>query len=142
MRQNRFWLCVAPVAICALDQSLTLWFQHPEYWRGNYAFANESNPLFSWLLSRHPLAFEAGILAWVSFFCMVLIHAPKRFAMAASIALIIGHTWGAATWLIARVNHGYWLCIAIFFIADATVVLTWEQQMRGEHVQRMPNDEH
>ncbi len=74
MWKRRIWLCVPPFVLCMLDQSITLFGQSAEYWAGNRSVANEANPWFLWLLRQHPLAFEAGIVAWSSCF------APSSFS--------------------------------------------------------------
>jgi hypothetical protein len=125
--KRRLWLCAAPFAVCMLDQSLTLAGQNQAYWAGNYAHANELNPLFCWLLRQHPAAFEAGIGVWVLLFSSIICFAPQKFAMAGAIALIIGHTWGTATWLNGHFAQGYWLCILLFMSSGGLVVATWDK---------------
>ena len=129
---NRFWLCIPPFLMCTLDQGLTLWGQSSIYWAGHYEQAWEGNDLFNWLLRHHPLAFsEAGIVAWVAVFCTAIVLMPRRAAMAVSIAIVLGHAWGASTWLIERVPGGYWLAIALFLATGIIIVATWERFGQG-----------
>ena len=113
--------------LCMLDQVITLVGQSPDYWAGNRALAEEGNPWFLWLLRQHPLAFEAGIAAWVGVFSLVILTFPRRAAMTVSIAIVLGHTWGAATWLCYRFPYGYWITLALFFVSAVLIVATWEK---------------
>ena len=71
-KRQRLWLCLPPWAACTLDQLLTLWGQPTHYWDVSYDYALEASPPFNWLLRQHPLAFEAGIAAWVLLFTAVM----------------------------------------------------------------------
>ena len=110
-----------------LDQLLTLWGQSEQYWQGHYEFALEASPPFRWLLQQHPLAFEAGIFVWILLFCLFIVALPTRLAMIAAIAIMMGHTWGASSWLTMRVAHGYWLAIALFVTTAIAITVCWEQ---------------
>ena len=127
VNRRKLLLCVPPLVLCAIDQTITLAGQSSSYWSGNYADANEVNPLFNWLLQQHPLAFEAGILAWILLFGAVIMVLPRRAAMAASIAIVLGHTWGTATWLCLKIHHGYWIALGLFLASAIVIVLTWEK---------------
>lgn len=125
--RRKLLLCLPPFALCMLDQLITLFGQSSDYWRGNYSVANEMNPWFNWLLRQHPLAFEAGIAAWVIVFCSVILVLPRRVAMTISIAIVLGHTWGAATWLGMMQPYGYWFALALFLASAVMIVVTWER---------------
>jgi hypothetical protein len=129
-------LCIPPVALCLLDQTVTLVGQPKSYWVGNYTDALEGNPWFNWLLQRHPLAFEAGIAAWILLFCSLILLMPRLGAMVISIAVVLGHTWGTATWLCWRVRHGYWLSIGLFLTSAILIVWTWETFSRKNRVEK------
>jgi hypothetical protein len=126
MRKKKLLLCVPPVALCALDQTITLVGQSSQYWAGRYHYANEGNPLFCWLLQRHPLAFEAGIAVWILLFGGLIVLLPRRAAMVVSIAIVLGHSWGTATWLSWKMPHGYWLAIGLFLASAILIVWTWD----------------
>jgi hypothetical protein len=111
-----------------LDQSVTLIGQPPGYWHGQYQLALEGSPPFRWLLTQHPLAFEAGIAVWIALFSAVMLLSPRWLAMAISIAIVIGHTWGTATWLFFRFSQGYWLCILLFFASGIVASLCYQQR--------------
>lgn len=127
MKHHRFWLCASPLALCLLDQTITLAGQPEAYWSGLRSTACEGNPLFCWLLQQHPLAFEAGILVWIMLFCSLIIWLPRRAAMVIAIAVVLGHTWGTATWLCWQVRHGYWIAIGLFLASAILIVWSWEK---------------
>jgi hypothetical protein len=130
--QRQFWLCIPPTVLCLLDQGLTLWYQPAEYWAGDYSIANEASPPMRWLLQQHPLAFEAGALVWNVLFCGVLCLLPQRAAMTVCIALVLGHTWGASTWIANFVPFGYWVTIGLFLASAILIVATWERYSAAE----------
>ena len=111
-----FGLCLPSAAAASLDAVLTLRGQSAEYWAGNYARVNELSPTFHHLLAYHPLAFVAGILAWLLIFGTIILLLPRMLALAMSLAVTIGHTWGATTWLLHRFHYGYQACEALFVL--------------------------
>lgn len=127
MQRRKIWLCVPPFALCMLDQSITLYGQSFNYWKGNYSVANEVNPWFNWLLRQHPLAFEAGIIAWIVVFSVVILALPRRASMTISMAIVLGHTWGTATWMCFVLPFGYWIALALFLASSIIIVATWEK---------------
>ena len=109
-------LCLPPALLALFDAALTLFGQSAAYWAGNYAQVNEQSPTFHQLLATHPLAFTAGLVAWVLVFSGLILLLPQTLAMTASIAVAIGHTWGATTWLIYRFEFGYQTCNGLFLL--------------------------
>jgi hypothetical protein len=125
MPRSKAWLCVGPVLLCLLDQGLTLLGQPQAYWQGHFAAAFEGNPLLKTML-RHG---HAGLLLmplWLAVVCGLVLALPRRFAMAASIAIMLGHTWGAATWMSWMLPGGYWACMALFGLSGVMIALTWD----------------
>jgi hypothetical protein len=100
-------LCLPPLLFCALDGTLTLAGQSGAYWAGNYSAVNELSPTFNHLLRLHPAAFAAGLLAWAGVFVGLILLLPDTLALSVSIAVTLGHTLGAATWLLYRFRYGY-----------------------------------
>jgi len=131
MRRQRLWLCVAPWIFCMIDQGITLQLQSPEYWAGDYSQANEANPWFNWLLRQHPLYFEVGILLWVAVFTLAVVFLPRLLAMIGCVAIVLGHTWGACTWLL-WMPFGYWMVLLMFLMGAIAIVLSWEKHARVE----------
>jgi hypothetical protein len=126
VKKRQFWLCLPPIALCLIDHIITLLFQPAEYWRGTLHAANEANPHFNWLLRQHWLAFEAGIVAWMILFCAVIRLLPGRPAFLLSLAITIGHTWGAGTWISHHFPYGYWLTLGLCFLSAMLVAVTAE----------------
>ncbi len=47
--------------------------------------------------------------------------------MTVSIAIVLGHTWGAATWICWVLPFGYWLALALFLVSAVLIVVKWEK---------------
>ncbi|MFO0873945.1 MAG: hypothetical protein U0575_08245, partial [Phycisphaerales bacterium] len=122
MRARKLWLCLPPAVLCVIDQSVTLWWQPAAYWRGDYAMAREMNPHYGWLLRQHPLAFEAGVVAWIVAFSAAILWLPRRWAFACALAITFGHTWGAGGWLAGNLAMGYWAALALCAMSAVLVV--------------------
>jgi len=90
-------------------------------------------------MQRHPLAFEAGIVAWIGAFSSVLCVLPRRAAMTISIAIVLGHTWGAATWVCYLLPSGYWWTLAMFLASAIVIVATWEKFGRDDASEIRPH---
>jgi hypothetical protein len=126
-RRRLFGLCLPPAATASLDAALTLRGQSAEYWAGNYARVNELSPTFHHLLAYHPVAFVAGFLGWVFIFATMILLLPRTLALAMSLAVTIGHTWGATTWLLHRFQFGYQTCEALFVLTALVLALGIER---------------
>ncbi len=116
LRQRFLGLCLPPLVFCALDTTLTLIGQSAEYWQGQRAYANEISPTWHHLLTAHPAAFAAGMAAWAAIFVMVLLLLPDTLALIVSVAVVLGHTAGAATWLY-NLKFGYQMCNGLVLLA-------------------------
>ncbi len=123
--QRRFiGLCLPPIPFCLLDASLTLIGQSADYWGGDYARVNEASPTFNHLLAIHPLAFLAGIAVWLGVVVGFLLLVPDTLALIASIAVVFGHTIGAASWLLWRFQYSYQLCNGLFLLSAVVLGLS------------------
>ena len=123
LHKNHFWLLVAPVVVTLLDMVVTLAGQPSSYWAGSYSTAVEGAPQGKWLLTAHPVLFIVGILVWIALFGAAILVLPRFFSLVLSLAVTMGHSWGANTWLADLV--GYWACIALFIVAAILTVWTW-----------------
>jgi uncharacterized damage-inducible protein DinB len=132
---GRFWLCLPAVICCAADAFLTLLGQDGDYWAGELTRVNELNPLGYYLLCWHPLAFVAGIFGWMAVFCVALRFLPLRAAVVCGLGLAVGHTFGAATWLV-RWDGPYVIGmiggIALLLTADQLIWACW-LRFRHQH---------
>jgi hypothetical protein len=123
IRGRLFGLCLPAALVAAADGSLTLAGQSAAYWAGDYARVNELSPTFHHLLAYHPLAFAAGFAAWVLVFTGLTLLLPQTLALTTSIAVAVGHTWGATTWLLYRFHYGYQACNGLFVLTAALLAV-------------------
>ncbi len=117
MRNRFFGLCLPPLLLCLLDGTLTLLGQSAEYWAGNYSQANEGSPSFNSMLNLSPWAAVALMAVWIGVFVGIILLLSDTLALIVSIAVTLGHTVGAASWIYFRFfrdQYGYQLCNALF----------------------------
>jgi hypothetical protein len=140
VRQRFLGLCLPPMAFCLLDATLTLAGQSAAYWDGAYGQVNEASPTFNHLLALHPLAFVAGILAWMAVFVGILLLLPDTLALIVCIAVTLGHTAGSATWVLFRFQYGYQACNGLFLLAAVAVGIgvRWGWQAAPRQEYRLP----
>jgi hypothetical protein len=139
LKRRLLGLCLPPLLLCLLDNTLTLVGQSAQYWAGNYLRANEGSPTFHQLLQTHPAAFIAGSAIWAMVFVGGILLLPDTLALIASIAITFGHTIGVATWLLYRFHCGYQLCNSLVLLS-ATLVgvgIRWGWRARPEPEYRL-----
>jgi uncharacterized BrkB/YihY/UPF0761 family membrane protein len=56
-------------------------------------------------------------LLWVLVFSALIVVLPDIASQVLSLALVIGHTWGAMTWLAYRLLIEYHLCLLLFVLS-------------------------
>ena len=120
------WLVVPPALLCILDFGLTLYGQSQSYWLGNFSNVNEISPSFARYLAIHPLAFVGAGFLWIIIFSAIVILLPEILALTVSIAIVIGHMGGSATWFAYRF-HNYQACNGLFLVTAFIVVLSFKQ---------------
>jgi hypothetical protein len=84
-----------------LDVGLTLHGQPANYWAGDYARTTEGASFYRRLYALHP---AAGVGGQVLFICLVaglLVMLPEVLAVVLAIAVVLGNTYGASTWVTA-----------------------------------------
>ena len=64
-----------------------------------------------------------GVLAWIALFVALLLLLPDTPALVTSVAIVFGHTAGAAAWLRGRFPFDYQLLVSLFALAAVTVGL-------------------
>ena len=138
MTRGRAWLCVVPAALIALDVALTLAGQPPAYWQGRYDAAVELNPPACWALRQHPLLFAAGGLVWLGAVSAALLLLPRGAARAAALAVVFGHTVGAASWLALRGVGGWALALLLFGLAYGLLGWSWRRERSVDLPRRHP----
>ena len=122
---QRWWLCVAPAAACALDAGLTLVYQPAAYWAGAADAVNEISPIDRWMLVQHPLVFVAWVASWITAFSVVIRCLPTRVGMAVALTLILGNVSGAYSWVSWRVPSGFAVSYGMDLFIAALIVVTW-----------------
>src|SRR5262245_1814193 len=136
LRHRLFGLCLLPTLLACLDFGLTLGGQPAEYWVGNYSRVNELSPTFHQLLAWHPLALVAGTVLWILIFVSLILLLPQTLALTLSIAVVLGHTLGATSWLIYRIHYGYQAVCGLFLLAAiglaVGILWGWQAEPRSD----------
>ena len=127
LTHGKQWFCVAPVLFFGFDIAFTLAGQPAGYWSGYYHLANEASPPGYWLLAWHPLAFIGAAVVWAIVLCLVIMLLPTTLSKILSLAFVIGHTWGSASWFDRVLGLGYWHQFALFALASIAVVTSWNR---------------
>src|SRR5207253_4049573 len=96
-------------------------------WGGHYEEARELNPLGRWPLERHPVLFGAALLCWGCVFCTALLRLPARLARPLSLAVQLGHTLGAASWLVRLGVLGWFLVFPLLFASRLVFDSAWKR---------------
>jgi hypothetical protein len=115
--KKKLWLCLPFAALAIIDFGLTLNGQSPAYWRGDHSAVNEIFPLFAWSLRHGPALFLLVCLLWIFIFSALIVVLPDIISQILSLALVIGHTWGAMTWMAYRLVVEYHLCLLLFVLS-------------------------
>jgi hypothetical protein len=68
----------------------------------------------------------------VFIFATMILLLPRTLALAMSLAVTIGHTWGATTWLLYRFHYGYQACEALFVLTALVLALGIERVWGAE----------
>lgn len=123
-RPRSLWIVVPPILLCCLDFGLTLYGQSPAYWAGDYQDVNEVSPSFRVYLTIHPLVFVGMNLVWIAIFSSLIGILPEKIGMTISIAVVIGHMAGAASWL-AFQFESYQACNALFLFTAIAIVTSF-----------------
>lgn len=125
-RKNRLWLAVPAICLILLDAVLTLLGQGVDYWAGDYYFAREYAPHAKYLLQQSPIWFMFGIFFYILLIIFVLTTISIRWSKIFSLALIMGHTWGASSWLLSQ-RTDYWFILLVFLGIAGITILSFEK---------------
>lgn len=80
----------------ALDCFVTLTGQSSSYWL-NSTLINEGSPVT--FLPQGPVIYILSFLVYIAFLGLMLYLLPKQYALLLGILIVVGHSWGAMTWL-------------------------------------------
>ena len=111
----RILICIGAVLFAVFDAFLTLDGQSAAYWSSGFESVEESNPIGYWFLKSSPSAFIVAIVCWMIAFVTLILTLPKKFSRFLAIAILIGHAFGVATWLL-KWEHGIFLAIASLIV--------------------------
>lgn len=114
-------LAILVLILAACDVAATLLGQPPEYWSGDFASADEWNPLGAILLRRHPAVFASAGIAWGALAGFGSRLLPQPFGVVLALAAACGHAIGVACWL-GRLGWWGWILAAAFLEAVHRVV--------------------
>jgi len=78
----------------------------------------------------HPGVFVAAGILWITLFSAIIFLLPELSALTFSVAIVLGHMAGAATWLAFRFNN-YQACGAMFLLTAFTIACSFK---RGQSV--------
>ena len=110
---RRIELAIYPTLASLLDGTLTLTGQPDSYFDGDFATAEELNPIGYLALSTSPWLFGFGLLVWIFVFCSVLFFCRELMSTRISLVITALHILGAATWLL-RTRFGILWVILLF----------------------------
>jgi hypothetical protein len=121
-----------PLAICCLDYALTLLGQPGAYWQGDPSAVNEASPEVHRLLTIGVFASALGVVLWTVVVAGLLALLPRPAALFLTLAVTIGHTVCATTWIWLWPSGSYhaslWLSLMAAFGLVVTIV--WEETAR------------
>ena len=88
------------VMVCAMlfDSAITLIGQPSSYWHHPYT-VREGNGFFRYFFSHGLSAYILTILVYISVVFFLVSILPRRLALVSVFAFILGHYFGASTWL-------------------------------------------
>jgi hypothetical protein len=138
--RNR-WLWLPVVLTWLFNNAVTLLYQPPAYWSGDYVRAQEAAPIALWLLKLHPLAFEAGMLAFLLFVCFALKYVSRSMAITLTGAIVLGLL---AVPLMKIADHrpldGYWICLAISVVAAVFLMGSVQMTIPPDPIREMVHE--
>jgi hypothetical protein len=127
LASSRNLLLIPPLFLIVCDWALTLWFQSNKYWNGGYEHFREAHPVGQLLVGSHPLAFTVGIFFWMLIIWLILHMLPLRGAVIVSLAITMGHAYGASTWVGNLLPGGPVASGMVFLFASALFVFVYER---------------
>jgi hypothetical protein len=126
VRKNAYWLLIPPIALCLLDFGLTLFCQPSAYWAGDHTAVSEISPSYAHALAIHPLVFCGVGLSWICIFSALILLLPESLALTLTVAIVIAHMAGAASWLVYRF-HSYQSANLLALMTSGLIVLAFKR---------------
>ena len=128
-RQNSIWLVVPAVCLAVVDILFTLMGQSRFYWSGHFVMANEQAPHADYLLRQHPFLFLAVLPLYFGFIALVGLYLPARIARICVLTFVIGHTWGASSWM--QLYFNYWMFLLFFLLVSWGTLTSFEKAQQA-----------
>jgi hypothetical protein len=129
IRTNPYTLRLKYVALLALfiDVTVTL-LGHPTGYWSNPKLTNEGNQMFKYFALSGGSAFLGSLAVYATVVFLGLKYFPGRVALIACYAFILGHFFGASTWICYFFKFGV-EGVVYYAIGLSTliVVLSWER---------------
>ena len=118
------WVALPAVLLTVSDAVLTLGFQPPSYWGGDYVSAAEYSPIGAAFLHIHPIAFAAWMTLWACLIVVVALFLQEPWNRVWALMIAIGHTAGTFDWL---EDLNYMGALLIFFVTALLTVISWKK---------------
>jgi len=132
------------VCVITLDVIITLFGQPPFYWRFP-VLAEEYNQLARAVLKHGWTAFILAAVLYTTAAFIIVSTTPRRLALVVLFSVIMGHYFGASSWLVLRLSLGtqaaviYAITISIAFVmcgvgnsVSSSTVILGEAHARGK----------
>ena len=110
------------VPVIAIDLVCTLVGQPSSYWKSPTS-GIEANPFFAWFLYRGQGFFIFWSVCYIAVVVLLTWILPRRLATVALLSFILGHFFGASTWMLFRFGLGISAPV-IYGIAIASVLVS------------------
>lgn len=105
-----------------IDTVCTLVGQPPEFW-GDPQRAVEGNDFFALFLEQGAVFFLWTSALYILGAVLAASVLPRRFALIALLAYVLGHYFGASTWLSYAFGFGMWVIVTYGLVIATSLVL-------------------
>lgn len=126
LKQVKLLVLMPAFIACFFDVFLTAVLQPADYWEGHLEMANEGNPLVFFAMNQHELGLFVVLILWLALLTLIGYFLPYRLLKILSLGVLVGHSWGASTWLEYFYGFGY---VIILFIINATIFILLEEKV-------------
>jgi hypothetical protein len=108
------------LVVMLMDAIITLIGQPPSFWK-DPGTVNEHDPLVRFFLARGVLAYAIGGLLYICGSLYIASVVPRPFGLAILFYVLLGHFWGATSWMVYGFQFGYVL-INLFQVSVAVLI--------------------
>jgi hypothetical protein len=129
IRTNPYTLRLKYVALLVIliDVTVTL-LGHPAGYWSNPKLTNEGNQMFKYFALSGGAAFLGSLAVYATVVFLGLKYFPGRAALIACYAFILGHFFGASTWI--RYYFGFGTSAVVYYAIGLSILivfLSWER---------------